>query len=173
WLNQALTAPGWLGTTKTVNAEGKIYEIQFRNANTEMVDVLQAQIRSEIDFIEQGPDWSISRFQLTRTINGKTDGQAITGLLVDGPGNTAGLWKSPQVLRNLQPGVLDHDPILNTTVSYELNADTQTTYGVIRETDAGKEVVRTYGYDLTSGMLVFEEIDSLRDGFRVKAKIAP
>ncbi|MEM6392051.1 MAG: hypothetical protein AAF797_04700 [Planctomycetota bacterium] len=150
WLNMPTQAPAWLAPNKTLRFQGRV---QFRGA-----EMFQTTGDSQATFTQTGNNWSTSTSQTQLFVNGQPHQQPVTTHGIDGPGNTLGLWKDPNALAQLRPGVLDQDPVLNSKLSYDIQTGAQGRLGVFIEQDANDAAVRVYGYNLANGVLTYQQI---------------
>ncbi|MEM6551581.1 MAG: hypothetical protein AAF750_05590 [Planctomycetota bacterium] len=164
WLNTPTQAPAWLTPNATLRYQG---QVQTRGA-----EMFQTTAASQITFTQTGPNWSSATSQLQLFINGQPHQNPTTSLHLDGPGNTLGLWKDPNTLAQLRPGVLDQDPVLNSKLSYDVQDGPQGRLGVFIEQDANDAHVRVYGYNLQTGVLTFQQIIDNTQGQTITATLA-
>ncbi|MEM1211125.1 MAG: hypothetical protein AAGI68_02400 [Planctomycetota bacterium] len=164
WLNTPTASPAWLRPNATLRYQG---QVQTRGA-----EMFQTTANAQITVIETGPDWSTATSRLQLHVNGMPQGVPNTSLLLDGPGNTLGLWKDPNALAQLRPGVLDQDPLLHSKLSYDVQNGPQGRLGVFIEQDANDAHVRVYGYNLQTGILTFQQIIDNLQGQTITATLA-
>ncbi|MEM7486508.1 MAG: hypothetical protein AAF348_14975 [Bacteroidota bacterium] len=164
WLNTPTKAPAWLSPNTTLR-----YQAQVQTRGAEM---FQTTAASQITFTQTGLNWSTATGQLQLYVNGQPQGQPTTNQLVDGPGNTLGLWKDPNALAQLQTGtVLDQDPVLNSKLTYLVQDGPQGRLGVFIEEDANQAAVRVYGYNLQTGVLTFQQLIDQTQGQTITATL--
>lgn len=137
--------PAWVRELDTM-----VYDATMRMAVAP--DIAQRyEYRAQVT--ERGEDWAIGTG--TSKIEGQPESKSAW---VTGPGAGGGLWLDPEQLRQVQPGVIDRDPYLGMTVTYEVKDGPMGRAGVITQTSRRGTSVAKSAYSLQDGALVYASI---------------
>lgn len=143
WNKADLQQPAWAR---------KVRSLTYRGAQRFIDNPgLAVPITSEITFSETGENWAIGTIKVSVPNTPPTESN-----YVQGPGSTDPFWISPQALRDLRAGVIDTDPTLGTTISYDgIKEGRLGKLAIFTHASGNRTQVRTLGYDTEDGALRF------------------
>jgi hypothetical protein len=154
--------PPWVQTVKSVTYTG--------SAEMTMVGT-RLGMTATYQVVERGPDWLVANVSTQMQSGFGSGGNPSTQPTAEGPGKPFGLWVSPQALARLQPGVIDRDPTLNTTLTYQVQSGPLGQLGVLSETNRAGTYQLTAGYDLRDGILTYLQSVSRDTGYTITLQL--
>ncbi|GEM_PF-2962553 len=137
-------APAWVKTVKRLNYQGQ------QKLHGDVGPSVTMAINRVVEFSERGPNWAI--LKATTQFQGS---QPTTSQSVVGPATIGGYWINPKTLREMKQGVLDEDPTLKNSLTYQIQQGHMGQLGVLVETNTDRSYQIVCGYNLDDGMLVY------------------
>mgnify|MGYP000989550543 CR=1 FL=1 len=126
---------------------------------------ISTPLRHRVEITERGEGWALG------TLTVETQGQPATQLPTgSGPGGLGAWWVDPAKMAALPPGVIDRDPTLGTTLSFERSAGPQGPVGIVRE--SGSSHLLTWVYDLQDGALVYASFEQTSFGMKTELSLS-
>ncbi len=137
--------PAWADTIGSMTYRGTY--------RTSVAPEVVVNLQSEMKVTHRGDDW------VTGTTTTRFEGQQPTqAAFVQGPGSPDGFWINPQVLRDMQPGVLDRNPFMGSTLSYSFHNGPMGKLGVLTMSSRHGNQRVTSAYSLEDGALLYAQL---------------
>lgn len=153
------TPPAWVQTVQKLSYSG-----------TAAMAGTPIGMSTTYEVTDRGPGWLQTRMTQQTQSFGQSSAPSV-GTTVEGNGKPFGLWVSPEVLGRLRPGVVDRDPTLNTTVSYQVQNGPMGQLGVFSETNARQTYSLVAGYSLQDGVLSYAQSVQRDTGYTVTLQL--
>lgn len=148
--------PDWAKTVKKMSYKGT-YTMAIAG-----VDPIPLEISSEVTFTERGDDYVIGSASFN---NGSGESKSMA---VHGPGTVLGYWVHPEVLANMNQGVVMKNDILHTQLTYQVQDGRLGRLGVFFLTNSSRAFHTVSAYNLQTGALTYTSMHTAETGITVE-----
>lgn len=160
WFNAQ--PPEWARTVRRMQYQGG-YTMSMQG-----MAPMTIPVRRTVEITDRGDGWAAGK----ATDQYQNVPQASESAFVCGPASCDGYWIAPQALAALQPGVLDQEPAVGSTMTYEVKDGPMGRAGVFTETNAAGSYRLQRAYRLQDGALVYSSLVDAKQGRTTEFSLA-
>jgi len=125
------------------------------------------QLTSSVEFTERGDNYLLGK--TTMQVQGNAPQ---TNPVIEGPGTLLGYWVHPDILTNLDPGLIDRNEITRTTLTYEVQDGNLGRLGVFVLTNKAQTFYAVSGYNLNNGALTYLSLHTAETGTTIEFQLS-